>query len=186
MSGPNRLQRLKLVIFDVDGVLTDGRTWQDIEGRPRRYFSVRDTMGLRALRKAGLKVMVISASGDTEIREHMNFVGVDEFHAPVDKSQFFPEVLARYSIDFQDVGYVSADQADLSLLAGIGFSATILSASHALHRATHFVTSRVGGDGAVLEICNLILQHTQKSGSQQSRSARVSAPSPLESTHVDK
>jgi len=61
MSGNlGRLSMIKLVVFDVDGVFTDGRTWQDANGAWRRYFSVRDTMGIRALRKAGTRVAVVT------------------------------------------------------------------------------------------------------------------------------
>ena len=162
MSGVERLQSLKLVIFDVDGVFTDGRTWQDTSGVWRRYFSVRDTMGIRALRKAGYKIAVVTTETSEEVRAHMAFVGVDEFaDACFDKALTITELLAKYDVDANGAAYMSADACDIDLFETIGFGATVPTARTELQRAARFVTSRAGGDGAVLEICNYILQNAQ-------------------------
>ncbi|MES2963701.1 MAG: hypothetical protein V4760_07400 [Bdellovibrionota bacterium] len=175
MSGTDRLNQVKLVVFDVDGVFTDGRKWQDVNGAWRRYFSVRDTMGIRALRKAGYRVAVVTSGASDEVRAHMAFVGVDEFNdGCFDKALTVTEMMARLGLETSETAYVSEDLCDAGLFEAIGFGVTVPTARLELQRVARFVTSRSGGDGAVLEICNLILQHTQK-GATQNRDPRVAS-----------
>lgn len=167
---------MKLVVFDVDGVFTDGRTWQDAGGVWRRYFSVRDTMGVRALRKAGYRVAVVTSGTSEEIRAHMAFVGVDEFHdGCFDKSLTVTDLISSLGIDPSEVAFVSEDACDASMFETVGFAVTVPTARPELQRNARYVTSRVGGDGAVLEICNLILQHTQKGEATGSRGSDVAS-----------
>ncbi len=154
------LKQLKMIIFDVDGVFTDGRAWQAADGSQRRAFSVRDTMGIRALRKAGYKIGVISSAEAEEIRAHVGYVGVDSFvEAKSDRSRALASMLAEFGVDSSEACFVTDLEADKELLLGVGFSVALPSASDETQRAARFVTSRNGGDGAVLEISNLILQH---------------------------
>lgn len=170
MSGIDKLKKLKLVVFDVDGIFTDGRTWQDSSGSWRRYFSVRDTMGIRALRKAGYKIAVISAESANEIRAHVSYVGVDEFFGScANKPLVVTQLLAKFGVNASEAAFMTADESDLDLFGAIGFSVTVPSAPTVLQSAARYVTSRSGGDGAVLEVCNLILQHTQHTAADQSR-----------------
>lgn len=150
-------------MFDVDGVFTDGRTWQDTSGTWRRYFSVRDTMGIRALRRAGFKIAVVTTETSEEVRAHMAYVGVDEFHdGCFDKSLTITETMDRLGIGAGETAFVSTDSCDAGLFESIGFGATTSTARNDLQRVARYVTARVGGDGAVLEICNLILQHMRR------------------------
>lgn len=175
-AAQNRLRNVKLVVFDVDGVFTDGRTWQDANGAWKRYFSVRDTMGIRALRKAGHRVAVVTSGSSEEIRAHFSFVGVDEFHEGCfDKALTVTELMNALSLDASEVAVVSEDACDASLFETLGFSATVPTARPELQRVARYVTTRVGGDGAVLEICNLVLQHTQKGEATSSQGPGVAS-----------
>lgn len=153
------VSKIKMVVFDVDGVFTDGRTWQDPQGAWRRYFSVRDTMGIRALRKAGYKVAVVTATLSEEIRNHVSFVGVDAFKEDCgDKARALAELTAQFGFESSEVCYATEDEKDIPVFSKVGFGATISSAKPSVQKAAGYVTSREGGDGAVLEICNLIIQ----------------------------
>jgi|GEM_PF-6874142 3-deoxy-D-manno-octulosonate 8-phosphate phosphatase (KDO 8-P phosphatase) len=139
------LGRVRVVFFEVDGVFTDGKTWQDQDGQWRRSFSVRDTMGVRALRKAGFRVCVLTPALSSEIRAHFERVGVDVFK--------------DHCLD--------AESASAQILKALGFTAEAAafvresgSGGVELHvgGSALYVAARAGGDGAVLEISNLILQ----------------------------
>lgn len=175
-ANQNRLHSIKLVVFDVDGVFTDGRTWQDMNGAWRRYFSVRDTMGVRALRKAGFRVAVVTSASADEVRAHMAFVGVDEFHEGCfDKALTVTEMMTTLGLSAAEVAYVSEDACDSALFETLGFAATVPTSRPELQRTARYVTARNGGDGAVLEICNLILQHSRRGEAGSTRGPRVAS-----------
>lgn len=158
-NGASRFRNIKLIVFDVDGVLTDGRTWQDARGAWRRSFSVRDAMGIRALKKAGVRVAVITAAKSNDIREHMSFVGIDDFFEDCeDKAPALEQLVDRFGVSSSEVGWMTADVQDRSIACDLGCLITVPSAPSELKNASHHVTSSSGGDGAVLEICSLILQ----------------------------
>jgi 3-deoxy-D-manno-octulosonate 8-phosphate phosphatase KdsC-like HAD superfamily phosphatase len=127
------------------GVFTDGKTWQDQAGQWRRTFSVRDTMGLRALRKAGLKVCILTPVLSTEIRAHFEKVGVDVFKDHCLEPQAAQShILKAFGLTAEIaafVGETANGEVQLRTQAG-----------------SQYVAARAGGDGAVLEISNLILQ----------------------------
>lgn len=137
---------LQVVVFDVDGVFTDGKTWQDPTGQWRRSFSVRDTMGVRALRKAGVRVVVLTPALSTEIRAHFEKIGVDDFRDHcLDNEAAVEQILRAHGLAKKSVAYVSENKAgEVALRLG----ETVI-----------YTAAKQGGDGAVLEICNLILQH---------------------------
>jgi 3-deoxy-D-manno-octulosonate 8-phosphate phosphatase (KDO 8-P phosphatase) len=159
------VNRLKLIVFDVDGVFTDGRAWLDAKGQWRRSFSVRDTMGVRALRRAGYKVAVMTSLTSNEVEDHFRFVGVDLFHVYTgDKAQALRKIFYTLDEKANETCFVTEDSSDLELLRLIGFGVAIGSSSEDLQQAARFVTSKTGGDGAVLEISNLLLtyMHSQE------------------------
>jgi 3-deoxy-D-manno-octulosonate 8-phosphate phosphatase (KDO 8-P phosphatase) len=148
------------LILEVDGVLTDGQTWQDYQGVWRRYFSVRDSMGLRALKKAGVRVAVVTSLAAHDLQEHVSFVGIEDLHeACDDKAAAIGALLAKYGLAYDDVAFMSEDEKDIEQMRRVGFAFTVPTASDALRNVATVVTSKTGGDGAVLEICSLILQH---------------------------
>lgn len=172
MSDIVSLSSLKLVIFDVDGVFTDGRTWQDARGFWRRRFSVRDTMGVRALRKAGLTAIVVTSAAAHEIRHHMGFVGVDEFHDDCsDKRRLITEIAKRHGAEFSEIAIMTADEKDLELVRDLGCVITVPSAAPELLLVSRFVTASGGGDGAVLEACGMILRAGRFAGRERRDSA---------------
>lgn len=160
MSEHDRISKLRIVIFDIDGVFTDGRVWQDASGVAARKFSVRDAMGLRALKKAGIQIAVVTPAQAPEIRAHMASLGIVEFtEGCPNKSEVIDQILKSHGVDRTEAAFVSGSQHDLALMKDFGFSCTVPSASELLLKAANHVTKNSGGDGAVLEICNLILQH---------------------------
>jgi 3-deoxy-D-manno-octulosonate 8-phosphate phosphatase (KDO 8-P phosphatase) len=166
MSELSNLESLRLLILDVDGVLTDGHTWQDANGVSRRYFSVRDTMGIRSLKKAGVQIAVLCSTMCEEIRGHLEFVGVDAIIDGSERNQAIAELQKRFQLERENIGYMSADAnvAENTVLIknGVGFLFTVEPASKPLKAVAHFTSARAGGDGAVLEVCNLIRNYKQQ------------------------
>ena len=158
----NGLKRLKLIVFDVDGVFTDGQTWQDATGSWRRYFSVRDAMAVKALRRAGFLVAVVTGASSPEIRLQMSQMGVENLYEDrEDKTTVIRELLKLHSLEASEVALMSEDIHDLSLMRSLGAGITVPLAPSALRESAQLITSRSGGDGAVFEACKMILQHSE-------------------------
>ncbi len=150
------LARVHVLFCDVDGVFTDGKAWQDQTGQWRRTFSVRDTMGLRALRKAGFKICILTPAISTEIRAHFEKVGVDVFKDDVnDVRAAHDHILRAYGLTLEHAAF----------LTETAFNTVELRTKD----GSLYVTSRAGGDGAILEISNLILQQLASLARAESR-----------------
>ncbi|HVK60069.1 MAG TPA: HAD hydrolase family protein [Bdellovibrionales bacterium] len=147
----NRIPKLKAVVFDVDGVFTHDQS--------RHVFSVRDTMAIRTMRKAGYKIGVLTTTRSLEIRTHVEFVGIDAFSVSADKSRALAEMLSKFGVDSNEACFVSRDRNDIELIRGVGFGVALVTSDQETQQAARFVTSKPGGDGAIFEICNLILTH---------------------------
>ena len=165
---------IQLVILDVDGVMTDGRTRQDEHGQWKRVFSVRDSIGIRALRKLGVQFAVVTqASGQaaSDIREHVRFIGVDDYFEDCDsKDKVIEQLMQRLDLRPEQVLFMSESIHDLAIFQCVGCKVTVSGAAELLRKAASYVTVRDGGDGAVLEICNLVIQSRQRSqGLQKTR-----------------
>lgn len=154
--------KLKMIIFEVEGVLTDGKTWQDSSGSWRRCFSIRDALGIRSLRRAGIRVAVLNHGTSTEVAEHMSRIGIDEYHDDCgDRAECVDRILKRAGFEPGEVGFMTDNVLALPVFKRVGFRFTVPTASQELKAKALLVTSQWGGDGAVLEVCNYILKLSQ-------------------------
>jgi 3-deoxy-D-manno-octulosonate 8-phosphate phosphatase (KDO 8-P phosphatase) len=166
----NNLHLIKVAVFDVDGILTDGRKWQDPNGTLKRVFSVRDTLGLRALRKCGIVVIAVTSSNSEEIRNHLGTVGFNHFYLGCEsKTQTIGNLMGRYSAGLENIALISSSPGDLGMMKQVGFSATASSATLEVRQSAAFTALRAGGDGAVAEICHLIISDIQHHDFQQAK-----------------
>ena len=154
-----RARRIKLLLMDCDGVLTDGRIWLTADGDEQKTFHVRDGQGIVLLHRAGVQTGIISgrASAATERRAReleMSFLrqGVS------DKVSALDEVLREAGVAAEECGYIGDDVGDVEIMSRVGLAAAVADASDAAKQAAHFVTAAVGGRGAVREVCETILQ----------------------------
>lgn len=162
MSGPDalleRAARVRLLVLDVDGVLTDGRLYYDAEGREFKSFHVRDGLGLKRCMQAGIAVAVISGRRSRATETRMSELGVR--HVMLghdDKRAAWDGLLARLGIAAADTACIGDDLPDLPLLERAGLAIAVADAEAPLLEASHWVTSRPGGRGAVREACDLLL-----------------------------
>lgn len=153
----DRLRIIRMLVLDVDGVLTDGRIWMDQSGEWRRFFSIRDGMGLKILREKGYKLAVITSSASADIRQRAKNLAIDFFYENAhDKEPAFLELQKASGLAPAQMAYVGDDVQDIPLLKSVGFAATVPEAIDDVKDIVHYVTHRPGGNGAVREICDFI------------------------------
>jgi len=149
---------IALVVFDVDGVLTDGRLLFGPDGEVLKSFHVRDGHGIKMLMAAGIRVAVISGRRSTAVTERMRELGVTDVAQGVnDKSRALNELLTRTNIDARHVACLVDDTPDLELMALVGLPAAVADSHSAVLAAAVHVTRASGGQGAAREFCDWLL-----------------------------
>jgi 3-deoxy-D-manno-octulosonate 8-phosphate phosphatase (KDO 8-P phosphatase) len=153
-----KLKKVKVLMFDVDGILTDGHLyWASEEVGFNRIFHVRDGYGIRMLRKLGLKVGIISGGNSVGVRKRYEELGVDfSYLGNEDKRAAFNEILEKFNVTAEETLYIGDELFDMPLLKRAGFSATIPSASEEVREAADYVTQLDAGKGCVREVIDML------------------------------
>jgi 3-deoxy-D-manno-octulosonate 8-phosphate phosphatase (KDO 8-P phosphatase) len=158
MAKPD-LTLIKLVGFDVDGVLTDGRIIIDDEGRESKNFHSRDGLGLKILRRAGLEVVLITGRGSRLLEIRARDLGLTEVHQQVeDKWTTLEGILRKKGLRPQEAAFAGDDLIDLPVLARVGLALAPADAVPEVLAAAHFVSPAPGGRGAVRQMVEFILK----------------------------
>jgi 3-deoxy-D-manno-octulosonate 8-phosphate phosphatase (KDO 8-P phosphatase) len=151
--------KVKLMGFDVDGVLTDGKLYYTSQGDEMKAFSSLDGHGLRLLQSAGIEVALISGRQSPALALRAQNLEIAELHMGVaDKRGLMAQLLARRGLDFAAAGYMGDDIVDLPLLRACGFSATVADGHAEVLVRVDYVARKVGGGGAAREVCDLLLR----------------------------
>lgn len=154
----NQLARIKLLILDVDGVLTDGKIYLGDHGEELKSFHVRDGSALVRGQKEGLKVALISGRSSSSVERRARELGISEVYQGVcDKLPIVEELMARYSCREEETAYIGDDLTDLPVFRRVGFAITVADAHPAAVKAADYQTTCRGGEGAVMEVIELIL-----------------------------
>lgn len=168
MSAATRASALagvRLVAFDVDGVFTDGRFYLSNDGVESKAFSTQDGYGIRRLIDAGISVAVISGRKSEAVAQRMQELGVRfVVQGCSDKIAAFDIITAELQITDAECVFVGDDLPDLPLLEKVGFSVAVQNAVGELHERCHYVTTAPGGNGAVREVCDLLLDVRAQDG----------------------
>ena len=155
----NQLARIKLLLLDVDGVLTDGRIIYDNHGNELKAFDVKDGHGLKMVQRAGIKVGIITGRRSAVVSRRAQELGIEIlYQGALRKLEPYLEILSAQNLNDKQVAYVGDDIVDLPILHRVGFSATVADAVPDLFPCVDYVTTRPGGGGAVREICDLLLR----------------------------
>lgn len=150
--------KVKLLLLDVDGVLTDGSITYSDEGIELKTFNSRDGFGLNLLRQAGVEVGIITARTSKALIRRCQDLQIEHLHqGKRNKVAVFEEILVELGLQPEQVAYVGDDWLDLPLLAKVGLAATVADGVPEMNDAVDFVTRRDGGHGAVREVCDLII-----------------------------
>lgn len=152
-----RLRRLKMIVFDFDGVFTDGKVSVDEDGRESVVCSRKDTLRFPELRKLGIKLVVISKEKNPVVARRCGKMGVECFCGVDGKLDLFQEILRREKLAAVESVFVGDDINDLECLKYAGVAFTVADGHKECRAAADYITTRRGGDHAVREICDLIL-----------------------------
>lgn len=154
-----RLAAIKLLLLDVDGVLTDGRITYDNQGNELKSFDVKDGHGLKLLQRAGIAVGIITGRRSEVVARRAAELGIDIlYQGALKKLDPYLEILEKTSLQDEQIAYMGDDLIDLPLLRRVGFSATVADAHPEVLPLVDYVTTRAGGRGAVREVCDLLLK----------------------------
>ena len=158
-----RARKIKILLLDVDGVLTDGRIIYDSKGRDSKFFDVRDGLGVYILNKAGIKTVIVTAKSSRTIKPRARDMRVAEVFADVSpKSAILGKILRKYNVDKDEVCFVGDDLVDLGLMKIVGFPIAVFNACPEIKQASSYITLNHGGRGAVREVAELILKSQGK------------------------
>lgn len=156
---------IRLVAFDVDGVFTDGRFYLSDDGVETKAFSTQDGFGIRQLLDAGVHVAIISGRPSRAVEMRMNELRVPHVYlACKDKIAAFDELLGKLKLTADQCAYVGDDLPDLPLLRKVGFSVAVANAVEAVRSSCDYTTTAPGGNGAVREVCELVLASAVTAG----------------------
>ena len=150
---------IRLAIFDVDGVLTDGGLIFDEAGRENKIFNSRDGHGMKMLQSSGVELAVISGRRTEAVTHRMAGLGIRHvYQGQQDKLPAFYELLDKLQITPQQTAYVGDDVVDLPIMLHVGLAVAVQDAHDLLIEHAHWCTRHAGGRGAVRDVCELILE----------------------------
>ena len=151
-------RKVKLLILDVDGVLTRGEIIYDDKGRELKIFNVKDGLGIFLLGKVGIKTIFLTAKDSLVVRRRAKDMRVQEVIGGIlPKESVLEDIKTRYAVRAQEICFIGDDLIDLGLMERVGLGVAVNDAPLVVKKAAVFVTKARGGEGAVREIVDLIL-----------------------------
>jgi 3-deoxy-D-manno-octulosonate 8-phosphate phosphatase (KDO 8-P phosphatase) len=154
-----RLKKIKLLLLDVDGVLTDGRIFLDNKGNELKTFHVRDGHGIKLAQRAGISVGIITGRKSEVVNIRARELAIEEIHQGVHvKISVYESLLVKYGLRDEDVAYMGDDIVDLDILKRAGIAVTVADSDPSVRPHVDLITRAEGGRGAVREFINLILK----------------------------
>lgn len=159
-----KLEKIKLVITDVDGVLTDGQLHYDANGEAIKSFHVRDGLGMKMLMDAGIQVAVLSGRDSAILRRRIADLGIKLFFlGKLEKESACFDLMKQAGVTPEETAYIGDDSVDLPAFAVCGLSFAVADAPNYVKKAVDYVLETGGGKGAFREISDMILQAQGKS-----------------------
>lgn len=155
-------KNIKAVVFDVDGVMTDGSLVFDENGVEYKTFNAKDGQGVVMLNKAGYKTAIITARENGTVRHRFKILGMTKlYEGQKNKEQALDEFLKEFNLKPSDIAYMGDDLPDICVLRKVGLSCCPNDAVEEVKEICKFVASKDGGRGAVRELCNLIISQNK-------------------------
>ena len=154
-----KIKPIKLLLMDVDGVMTDGGITIDNKGVEAKTFHVRDGHGIKLLQRAGVKVGIITGRESDVVRHRAAELGIEILYQGMKvKMDAYSQILADEGLKDEEVAYIGDDVVDLPVLNRVGFSVAVEDGSESLKPFVDYVTLKGGGRGAVREVVELVLK----------------------------
>ena len=173
-----RIMPVRLLIFDVDGVLTDGRVIYHDDGSEIKAFDVQDGHGIKLVQAAGIEIALITGRYSRAVEHRAAGLGISRvFQSAINKLEAYGQLLAETGLSDRQVGYVGDDLIDIPVLRRVGWAVAVANAISHVRPFAHYVTRARGGEGACREVCELLL-HVQ--GHWENVTRRYFGNSPFE------
>ncbi|MFH0913544.1 MAG: HAD hydrolase family protein [Candidatus Omnitrophota bacterium] len=154
-----KAKKIKLLMLDVDGVLTDGRIVYDSAGRDMKFFDVHDGLGVYLLKKAGIPTVLVTAKGSRTIKPRARDMGVEEVFEDISpKTAILDKIFKKYKLVRDEICFVGDDLVDLGIMKSVGFPIAVFNAAPEIKQVASYITLKHGGRGAVREVTELILK----------------------------
>ena len=155
-----RAGKVKLLVLDVDGVLTNGQVFIGADGKESlKAFDIQDGLGIKLLEQCGIPTAIITGRNSKMVLARCEELGIKHVHMGVDnKAIALEKILKSLSLTHSDCAVMGDDWPDLKMMRKAGFTVCPAQGHEAVKESVHFVTSRVGGSSAVRELCDLILK----------------------------
>lgn len=155
----SKISKIRLLLLDVDGILTDCRIFMDSNNEWRRQFSLRDGYGIQLLLEQGIQVGFITASKALDIEARAKKLKITYYYAGnLNKLPAFNEIKMISGFSSEQIAYMGDDLFDLPILKIVGFSATVSDAMEEVKNQVDYIANKPAGNGAVREICDLIIK----------------------------
>lgn len=156
-------QHIKLLILDVDGVLTDGRLYFTADGQELKVFNTLDGHGIKQLQKSGVAVAIITGRQSPAVEKRARDLGINYCYQGQENKRIpFSDLTNKLNVSPNEIAYAGDDLPDLPIMKKVGLSIAPPNAHSSVLRHAHMITQARGGEGAVREICDLILQAQNK------------------------
>ena len=150
---------IKLVIFDVDGVLTDSSLFIGDDGQEYKAFNSKDGHGMRMLQDGGVEIAIITGRVSNVVEHRMRDLGIKRvYQGKREKLPAYEELLKDVQLSHEEVAYVGDDVVDLPVMCKVGLAICVQDAHPLVKRHAHWITERAGGKGAGRDVCELILE----------------------------
>ncbi len=157
-DGRARALRIKMIIMDVDGTLTDGTLSVLPDGEEVKSYHVRDGLGILLAHLVGFKTAIITGKTSRALEKRAERLGIDELHQGIlDKKRVLEDILARHGLQPEETAYIGDDLGDLEAIRAVGLAAAVADAHPEIKKHCHFISHHNGGKGAVRELIEFIL-----------------------------
>jgi YrbI family 3-deoxy-D-manno-octulosonate 8-phosphate phosphatase len=155
----NKLKKIKLVLTDVDGVLTDGGMYYSESGEFMKKFNTRDSMGMELLLNYNIKTVFITRENSKIVKKRIQKIRIaDLYSGALNKKQLLPKILLKYNTKLNEIAYIGDDVNDIEIMQSVGFSATPLDGNYKVKKISDYICNVDGGKGAFRELADLILK----------------------------
>ncbi len=158
-----RARRVKMIIMDVDGTLTDGTLIVLPDGEEVKSYNVKDGLGILLAHLAGIKTGIITGKTSRALETRAARLGIGELHQGIlDKKRVLEGILEKHGLNVAEVAYIGDDLGDLEVIKSVGFAAAVADAHPLVKQNSHFICRQEGGKGAVREFIEFILESQKK------------------------
>ena len=154
-----KAKKIKLVVFDVDGVLTDGRIIIGDDGQEYKAFNSRDGHGMKLLQYTGVEIAIITGRTSKTVEHRMNGLGINHvYQGKRIKLPVFEALIDELGLSPDECAYVGDDWVDLAIMGRVGLAVAVQDADNVVKKHAHWITPSRGGMGAAREVCELIME----------------------------